>query len=176
LASASSATACWSSCRWNGTRTPTGPTGRGFFFWLALDRVRPAQVGVRYLRGSHKLGALWRGGACVTLSQAYEIAPRLRSCPISDPVDFEPGDAIAHCSGVMHGTDANTGTAPRCIYRMTYFPADAIYMGVPSQMISGRGVQPFDVIVHPDFPVVYQPAASGPQSASNLHVRGFRGG
>jgi hypothetical protein len=152
------------------------------FFWIALDHVWPEQGGVRYLTGSHKLGPLWRGGSCVPLEQAYGIAPRLRSCRMSDPMDFEPGDAVAHCSGVVHGTDANTGTAPRWVHRITYFPADAVYMGTPSQTISERGIQPLHVLDHADFPVVYRTAATEPDrepsadpSASTLHVRRFHG-
>jgi len=157
-----------------GWHADTNPSDRTWvFFWMALDRIEPAQGGVRYLSGSHKLGQLWRGGACIPLDQAYEIAPRLRSCPMSEPVDCQAGDAIAHCSGVVHGTDANTGTSPRWVYRTTYFPADAIYLGIPSKMISERGIQPFDVLSDPGFPIVYQPAAAEPGKASALQVRRF---
>ena len=151
----------------------TNPTDRMWiFFWIALDQVRPDQGGVRYLTGSHQLGPMWRGGACIPLAQAYDIAPRLRACPMSDPVQAEPGDVIAHCSSVVHGTDANTGTAPRWVHRVTYFPADAVYLGVPSPTITERGIRPFEVMDHPDFPVVYRPAGGG-QDASALHVRRY---
>lgn len=154
----------------------SNPTDRMWiFFWIALDRVRPDQGGVRYLTGSHRLGPMWRGGACIPLDQAYDIAPRLRSCPISDPVDAQPGDVIAHCSSVVHGTDANTGTDPRWVHRVTYFPADAVYMGVPSQTITERGIRAFEIMDHPDFPVVYEPASGDARGASTLHVRRFHG-
>lgn len=151
----------------------TNPTDRSWiFFWVALDRVRPDQGGVRYLSGSHKLGPLWRGGACVPLDQAYDLAPRLRSCPMSDPVDAEPGDVIAHCCGVVHGTDANTGTGPRWVYRLSYFPADAVYLGVPSQTISAKGIQPYEMLDHDAFPVVYRPEDSAARPAT-LDVRRY---
>jgi hypothetical protein len=152
----------------------TNPTDRMWaFFWLALDRVRPDQGGVRYLSGSHQLGPMWRGGACIPLEQAYDLAPRLRSCPMSDPVDVAAGDAFAHCSSVVHGTDANTGTAPRWVHRVTYFPADAVYMGIPSQVIADRGIQAFEVMDHPDFPLVYQPNSDPDRQAATLHVQRY---
>ncbi|MDH6108206.1 hypothetical protein P3T36_004329 [Kitasatospora sp. MAP12-15] len=134
------------------------PTDRSWiYFWIPLDHIDPEQGGVRYLSGSQKLGPLWRGGACVSLEEAYRLAPRLRSCPMSEPMSFEPGDVIAHGSWVVHGTDANVSSAPRWVYRPTYFPADAVYMGVPSETIGERGIRPFEVLQHDDFPVVYQP-------------------
>jgi hypothetical protein len=140
----------------------TNPTDRMWIsFWIALDRVRPNQGGVRYLTGSQRLGPMWQGGACIPLEQAYEIAPRLRSCPMSVPIDAEPGDVFAHCTSVVHGTDANLGTAPRWVHRVTYFPADAVYMGVPSPTITERGIQAFEILDHPEFPVVYEPTSGG---------------
>jgi len=160
-----------------GWHSDTNPTDRTWLsFWIALDAVGRDQGGVRYLSGSHKLGQLWRGGACVDLEQAYELAPRLRSCPMSDPVNLRAGDAIAHCSGVVHAADANTGTAPRWVHRVTYFPADAVYMGIPSRAISDRRIEPFDILDHDDFPVVYRPATAGDApSALVPQVRRFHG-
>ncbi|MFJ6200057.1 phytanoyl-CoA dioxygenase family protein [Micromonospora sp. NPDC092111] len=138
------------------------PTDRSWiYFWIPLDHVTPEQGAVRYLSGSHKLGPLWRGGACVDLDEAYRLAPRLRSCEMSDELSFEPGDVMAHCSWVVHGTDANVGDRARWVYRPSFLPADAVYMGVPSPTIAERGIHPFDVLDHPDFPVVYQPAPAG---------------
>ncbi|MCL7456137.1 phytanoyl-CoA dioxygenase family protein [Micromonospora echinofusca] len=138
------------------------PTDRSWiYFWIPLDHVSPEQGAVRYLTGSHKLGPLWRGGACVDLDEAYRLAPRLRSCRMSEEMSFEPGDVMAHCSWVVHGTDANVGTQARWVYRPSFLPADAVYMGVPSPTIAERGIKPFEVLDHPDFPVVYEPAAGG---------------
>lgn len=137
------------------------PTDRSWvYFWIPLDDVLPEQGGVRYLTGSHSLGPLWRGGLCISLEEAYATAPRLRSCPMSEPLSIVRGDVIAHASWVVHGTDANVGSRPRWVYRPSYFPADAVYMGVPSDTISQRGVEPFTVLDHADFPVIYRPAAS----------------
>lgn len=138
------------------------PTDRSWiYFWIPLDHVEPRQGAVRYLTGSHKLGPLWRGGACVDIEEAYRLAPRLRSHEMSPEASFEPGDVIAHCSWVVHGTDANVGTQPRWVYRPSFLPADAVYMGVPSPTIAGRGIKPFEILDHPDFPVTYDPAAGG---------------
>ncbi|HZM75650.1 MAG TPA: phytanoyl-CoA dioxygenase family protein [Candidatus Limnocylindrales bacterium] len=138
------------------------PTDRSWiYFWIPLDHVGTDQGGVRYLSGSQKLGPLWRGGECVELDEAYRRAPRLRSCPMSEQMAFAPGDVIAHASWVVHGTDANVGTQPRWVYRPTFFPADAVYMGVPSDTIAGRGIKPMDVLEHADFPITYQPADAG---------------
>ncbi len=138
---------------WHQDRNPTDRAWT--YFWIPLDRVRPEQGGVRYLSGSHKLGPLWKGGACVPLDEAYRLAPRLRSCSMSEPVSLEPGDVIAHGSWVVHGTDANVGTQPRWVYRPSFLPADAVYMGVPSATLSERGIRPFDTLDHADFPIVY---------------------
>lgn len=144
------------------------PTDRSWiYFWIPLDRVGPDQGGVRYLTGSQKLGPLWTGGVCVSLEEAYRRAPRLRSCPMSEALTVEPGDVIAHASWVVHGTDANSGSRPRWVYRPSFFPADAAYTGVPSETIASRGIRPLETLDHPDFPVVYRPddagvAAGGP--------------
>jgi hypothetical protein len=116
-----------------GRHQDKNPTDRSWiYFWIPLDTVNPEQGAVRYLNGSHKLGPLWRGGVCVELEEAYRLAPRLRSHEMSEETSFEPGDAVAHCSWVVHGTDANVGTRPRWVYPPSFFPADAVYMGVPS--------------------------------------------
>jgi hypothetical protein len=148
---------------WHQDRNPTDRSW--IYFWIPLDHVGPDQGGVRYLTGSHKLGPLWQGGVCVPLDEAYGLAPRLRSCPMSEPMSFEPGDVIAHCSWVVHGTDANAGTQPRWVYRPSYFPADAVCMGVPSSTLAERGIKPFDTLDHADFPIVYQPSAARTGSA-----------
>ncbi len=138
------------------------PTDRSWiYFWIPLDHTAPNQGTVRYLTGSHKLGPLWRGGACVELEEAHRIAPRLRSHDISPLMSFEPGDVVAHCSWVVHGTDANEGDRARWVYRPSYFPADAVYMGVPSPTIASKGIEPFDTMDHPDFPVTYEPSSGG---------------
>lgn len=134
------------------------PTDRSWiYFWIPLDHVGPEQGGVRYMSGSQKLGPLWRGGECVSLEEAHRRAPRLRSCSMSEPMSFEPGDVMAHCSWVVHGTDANVGTESRWVYRPTYFPSDAVYMGIPSETIAERGIRPFEVLEHADFPAVHRP-------------------
>ncbi|TKA06505.1 hypothetical protein [Actinacidiphila oryziradicis] len=97
---------------------------------------------------------------CVELEEAYRLAPRLRSHEMSEETSFEPGDVVAHCSWVVHGTDANVGTRPRWVYRPLFFPADAVYMGVPSPTIAGRGIGPFEILDHPDFPITYEPTAA----------------
>jgi hypothetical protein len=157
-----------------GWHADTNPTDRMWLsFWIALDRVGPDQGGVRYLTGSHRLGPLWRGGACIPLDQAYDLAPRLRSCRMSDPVDAVGGDVIAHCSSVVHATDVNTGDAPRWVHRITYFPADAVYMGVPSPAITSRGCRAFETLDHPDFPIVYRPESDRGEQPVDLAVRRF---
>lgn len=138
------------------------PTDRSWiYFWIPLDHVTPDQGAVQYMTGSHKLGPLWRGGACVDLDEAYRLAPRLRSCALSDELTFEPGDVMAHCSWVVHGTDANVGTRARWVYRPSFYPADAVYMGVPSPTITQRGIKPFETLAHADFPVIYDPEKAG---------------
>ncbi|GLK99213.1 phytanoyl-CoA dioxygenase family protein [Dactylosporangium matsuzakiense] len=138
------------------------PTDRSWiYFWIPLDHVTPEQGAVQYMSGSHKLGPLWRGGACVNLEEAYRLAPRLRSCALSDELTFEPGDVMAHCSWVVHGTDANVGTRARWVYRPSFYPADAVYMGVPSPTITQRGIAPFEPLAHDDFPVIYNPEGTG---------------
>jgi hypothetical protein len=134
------------------------PTDRSWvYFWVPLDVVEPDQGVVRYLTGSHHLGPLWRGGLCVSIDEAYSLAPRLESCPVSPAFTLRPGDVIAHSSWVVHGTDANTGAQPRWVYRPSMFPFDAEYTGVPSKMISERGIGQHQTLDHGDFPIVYQP-------------------
>ena len=162
--------------QWHQDSNPTDRTW--LLFWIALDDISVDQGVVRYLEGSQKLGALWRGGSCIPLDHAYEIAPRLRSCPLSQPLAFRAGDAIAHGSGVVHSTDANLGNDPRWVYRLAYFPADAVYMGGPSDLIRSKGIETFDMLDHEDFPVVYAPEAGGgaPTGSRRLDVRRYHEG
>ena len=159
----------------DGRRTGSDPTGwhqdwftRGvdrttMTMWIALNDIPPKRGSMRFLTGSHKLGAL---GLAAHESTAFgapdepplpERWPDLADCPISEPLHVHPGDATAHSAFVVHSAPANTTSEPRWVYILGLYPGDAVYNGQPFPNLEEAGLKMGQVIDHPLFPVIYTP-------------------
>ncbi|MCB2080852.1 MAG: phytanoyl-CoA dioxygenase family protein [Novosphingobium sp.] len=90
--------------------------------WMALDEVTPEQGPLRFLDGSHRVGALetHRAGFPLdrhpALLQAYDKTP---------PLHYAPGDATAHDGYMLHGSGANESDRSRWGFAALYLSADA---------------------------------------------------
>lgn len=100
-----------------GQNHPTPPHQDNFYFclrpanvvtiWLALDRVDPGHGGLRYVRGSHRLGVRPHEPTRVLgFSQGIaDYGDDDRRNEVS--VSLEPGDAVAHHGETIHRAEAN---------------------------------------------------------------------
>jgi hypothetical protein len=68
---------------------------------------------------------------------------------------LQPGDATVHTNLMIHGTGPNLTNRPRWSFIGMYLPADTRYTGADSFYTNGLGLKPWDVIEHPNFPVIY---------------------
>lgn len=123
---------------------------RSLSFWIALVEITPRMGSMVFRSGSHSLGGL---------TDPLENWTALDSYPFSSPLHLMPGDATVHNSDVIHAAPQNLGTDPRWAFIMTYFPANALFSGMPSLLTDSAFAvgdlsigQPFD---HPDFPLIY---------------------
>jgi ectoine hydroxylase-related dioxygenase (phytanoyl-CoA dioxygenase family) len=119
--------------------------------WLALAEATAEMGTMRFHEGSHRLG--W-------LAPPASEWPAVRALPLSEPLDYRPGDATVHHQHIVHGAPENASDQVRWAYIFSYFPGDAPYLGTPNPHTDGLGLEigkPFD---HPNFPLVYTPGLS----------------
>lgn len=122
--------------------------------WIALDEVTPKMGAMQFYSGSHKLGNLGQVGALWD-----QWTPHIEHfCSLSEPVALQPGDATIHMNGTIHGTDPNLGDRPRWSWAGVLVPGDARYTGAKSEYVDGLGLEPYDQLDHPKFPIIYDPA------------------
>ncbi len=131
--------------------------------WIALNEIPPERGSMRFLNGSHKLGAL---GVSAHEAVAFGAPnepelpdrwPDLAECPISEPLHLRPGDATVHSAFVVHSAPSNTTREPRWVYLMGLYPGDAVYNGQPLGQFAGTNLKLGQVIDCPQFPVIYDP-------------------
>jgi hypothetical protein len=126
--------------------------------WIALDEITPEMGSMRFYEGSHKLGSMGKADMDGRSAALPDVWPRIRQCPLSEPLQLAAGDATVHQSLVVHGAPQNTTDRARWTYVIAYYPGDARYNGLPNHALDGCGFAPLQVIDHPRFPVVYAPA------------------
>jgi hypothetical protein len=128
--------------------TPAKCTSIGF--WLALDEITPEMGGMQFRNGSQREGLLTPPMESWDLLEEYEL---------SEPVTYQPGDATAHSSLVVHGAGTNDSDRPRWGYIINTFPADAPYVPYPTQHTQGieGDLTPGKPLDHPRFPLIYSP-------------------
>jgi hypothetical protein len=133
--------------------------------WMALNDIPPERGSMRFLNGSHRLGAL---GVSAHEAVAFGAPdepelpqrwPDLADCPVSAPLHLRPGDATVHNAFVVHAAPANTTDEPRWVYLMGLYPGDAVYNGQPLSQFAGTNLKFGQVIDCPQFPVIYDPAS-----------------
>lgn len=124
--------------------------------WIALDEITPDMGPMRFYDGSHKLGNL---GQIVQPNIWDGWVPLLgKTCTLTDPIDYQPGDATFHMAATIHGTGLNLGSRPRWSWAGVLVPGDARYTGASNFLTDGLGLQPEGMVDHPKFPIIYSPA------------------
>jgi hypothetical protein len=134
---------------WNVDRPPLG-------VYVALDEITPEMGPMWFMSGTHVLGSLGYG---IQTPERRESWERLRRYEARRPDGLAAGDATVHLSTVLFGSPENAGTAGRWMYVIGYVPGDALYTGSPNVRTDGLGLEPFQPIDHPNFPVVYAPSS-----------------
>ena len=124
--------------------------------WIALDEITPDMGPMRFYDGSHKLGNL---GQIVQPEIWDGWAPMIaRTCTLTDPIGYRPGDATFHMAATIHGTGLNLGSRPRWSWVGVLVPGDARYTGAANFLTDGLGLTPEGMVDHPKFPVIYTPS------------------
>ena len=125
--------------------------------WIALDEIAPDMGSMRFYDGSHKLGNL---GQIVREDIWDGWAPLIaKTCSLTDPITYHPGDATFHMAATIHGTGLNLGDRPRWSWAGVLVPGDARYTGAVNFLTDGLGLEPEGMIDHPKFPITYAPPA-----------------
>jgi hypothetical protein len=92
-------------------------------FWLALADVTPEMGPMRFIDRCHKEGPLGSvfnedGGG-----DLLDLYPKLVD-RLTEPIEYEVGDATVHAAYTGHGSAPNTSDRPRLSYIFNYMPAD----------------------------------------------------
>lgn len=125
--------------------------------WIALDEITPDMGPMQFYDGSHKLGNL---GQIVQKDIWNGWAPLLdKTCSLTDPVDYRPGDATFHMASTIHGTGLNLGKRPRWSWAGVLVPGDARFTGAANFLTDGLGLEPEGMVDHAKFPIIYSPSA-----------------
>jgi ectoine hydroxylase-related dioxygenase (phytanoyl-CoA dioxygenase family) len=134
--------------------------------WIALTDVTPEMGSMRFYEGSDRLGSMGTGDDLEAFlkgrgggAELWDRWPRLKDCPMTEPLTYRPGDATWHNSLTVHGAPANSTEKPRWAYLIRYVPADSRWTGQPYFLFDDKGIAPGGLIDHPLFPVVYDPNA-----------------
>ena len=134
-------------------------------FWIALDHLTPEMGLPRYVDRSHALGALGnmnRGG--YVEGDLFDVYPELHTMPLTEPVEFQPGDAIAHAMYTLHHAPSNEGDRPRWAFLIRYVPSDTVYTGAVTgtqatlRKITRAGLEPGELFGGPEYPLVFGPS------------------
>jgi ectoine hydroxylase-related dioxygenase (phytanoyl-CoA dioxygenase family) len=82
--------------------------------------------------------------------------PLLAALPRENVGAQRAGDAVAFISSVMVAATPNRSERPRWTQVLQYAPQDVKYVGYPSPITDGLGLQPNQRLEHPRFRVVYE--------------------
>lgn len=131
-------------------------------FWIALDHLTPEMGLPRYVDRSHHLGPLGnmnRGGYIE--GDLFDVYPELRQMPLTEPMEFQPGDAAVHSMFTLHNAPPNEGDRPRWAFLVRYIPSDTVYTGAITgsqatlRKIARAGLVAGDAFDGPEYPLVF---------------------
>lgn len=128
----------------------------GMSVWLALDDLPPEKGTMRFLTGAFREGPLGRGTGRYTDKQLFDVYPKVwERYELSPPMHLRPGDATVHGMLTPHYAPENTTDTPRWGYATFYTPGDTLFTGSPRANFDGTGIEPFALLDHPNFPIIY---------------------
>jgi hypothetical protein len=125
-------------------------------FWIALDHITLEMGAMQFVDRSHQLGLLGH-----LEDGLLDVYPQVGQMKLTDPSEFQPGDATAHHMYTVHCTPSNDSEVPRWAMILTYIPADTVYTGgnpwakATHTKLQKAGLNPGDVFGGPMYPRVY---------------------
>lgn len=132
--------------------------------YVALDST-PIQTGVRFLKGSHRNGDLYRPRDFASGAEYDNEDRALLSAPDVDPddtnifvEDVNPGDALCFDFRTLHGTTAAKVETRRRAFSTRWLGDDVRYLerqGETSPPLNDLGLQSGDVMRSDLFPVLW---------------------
>ena len=135
--------------------------------YVALDTT-PAQTGVRFVKGSHRTGKIYRPRNFAAGNEYAHNDPTLLPIPEIDPHGadifveaLEPGDAVCFDFRTLHGTTAERITDRRRAFSTRWLGDDIRYLerqGETSRPLDGLGLQSGEVMRDDWFPVLWPPS------------------
>jgi hypothetical protein len=123
--------------------------------WIALVDMPPERGSLRFLSGSHRvppLGRVFHRDDGQDLLDEYPAL--LERFPLSPALHLTAGDATVHDYCTIHAAGQNTTDDVRWSYLAEFFPANALYTGMPSRQTRDLGLVVNERLEHPRFPVV----------------------
>lgn len=131
-------------------------------FWIALDHLTPEMGTPRYIDRSHQLGPLGtvKRAGYVDEGGLFGRYPELNEMTITEPLEFQPGDAAAHAMYTLHDAPVNSGDRPRWAFLVRYLPDDTVYTGAKTdaeatmRKIKRAGLEPGEPFAGPEYPLV----------------------
>ena len=132
--------------------------------YVALDTT-PTQTGVRFVKGSHRSGKIYRPRNFAAGDEYAHNDPTLLAVPDVDPEAddifveaLQPGDALCFDFRTLHGTTAEQITDRRRAFSTRWLGDDVRYLerqGETSPPLDGLGLQSGEVMRHDWFPVLW---------------------
>jgi hypothetical protein len=123
--------------------------------WIALVDIPPERGSLRFLSGSHRvppLGRVFHRDDGEDLLDEYPAL--LERFPLSPALHLAAGDATIHDYCTVHAAGQNTTDDVRWSYLAEFFPASALYTGMPSRQTRDLGLVVNEPLSHSRFPVV----------------------
>lgn len=135
--------------------------------WIPADPVRLEHGAMRYVRGSHREGKLYKPNVFVAQTplpgSEGDLLPDIEGHEEDYDIvyfDVEPGDLIVHHYKTIHGTGGNLSRYQVRRAASVRYTGDDIRFksrpGVPRQLHHRHRLNDGDALSGPDFPVVWQ--------------------
>jgi ectoine hydroxylase-related dioxygenase (phytanoyl-CoA dioxygenase family) len=130
--------------------------------WLALCEISPEMGAMQHLSGSHLEGPVKESGDSMdsntwSFEEFLAEFPQMQSHPLSEPHDFQPGDALVHDGLCAHGAPPNRTNKVRWAYTSYRIPATTRYVGRPnSPWLDSLGLTVDQPPEHPLLPIVVE--------------------
>ena len=132
-------------------------------FWIALDHITTDMGPVRFVDRSHALGLV--GNAHFEQEELppdaalFASYPEIAEMAVSEPVEFQPGDATVHTMYTLHTAAVNETDKPRWALVFSYFADDTVYTGSRCEDDNARklrnaGIVPGQLFADAGFPRV----------------------
>jgi len=123
--------------------------------WTPLVDCPPERGTMRFLSGSHRIGALGRYLNRHDRINLLDENPWVgEQFTMSPPLHLRAGDATVHHLGITHYAPPNSTDQPRWVYTTQWLPPATRFTGAPNHRTDGLGLEIDKPLDHPRFPVI----------------------